>query len=106
MRIHGYFIAAIIGSLLASADCSDPNGTYPVSGKVLYKGEPARGAVVYFHRKNSADPLQEHTPQGVVGEDGTFTLTSPVGKGALPGEYVVLIEWKQGAGKFRGEALP
>jgi hypothetical protein len=69
---------------------------------VLHNGEPATGAVVYFHRKGDADRLHEHVPQGVVGEDGTFTLASPAGAGALPGEYAVLIEWKVGAGKLRG----
>ena len=89
---------------LSSAGCGNSNGLYPVSGKVLYKGEPAKGAAVYFHRKKGTDPPQTHTPQGVVQEDGTFTLASPIGNGALPGEYVVLIEWKKGAGKVRGRS--
>jgi hypothetical protein len=104
MRTRLYFTVAIVGGMLAYAGCGNPNGAYPVFGKVLYKGEPAKGAVVYFHRKSVTDPLQEHTPQGVVQEDGTFTLASPLGKGALPGEYVVLIEWKEGAGKIRGRS--
>jgi hypothetical protein len=104
MRNHLYLTVAIAGGILACAGCGNPNGAYSVSGKVLYKGAPAKGAVVYFHRKNVTDPLQEHTPQGVVQEDGTFTLASPIGKGALPGEYVVLIEWKEGAGKLRGRS--
>jgi hypothetical protein len=104
MRNHLHFAVAVAGGILACAGCGNPNGAYPVSGKVLYQGEPAKGAVVYFHRKNVTDPLQEHTPQGIVQEDGTFTLASPVGKGALPGEYVVLIEWKEGAGKVRARS--
>jgi hypothetical protein len=102
LRHHLYFMTAIVGGILTCAGCGNSNGVYPVSGKVLYKGEPAKGAIVYFHRKSVTDILQEHTPQGVVEEDGTFTLVSPLGKGALPGEYVVLIEWKEGAGKGRG----
>jgi hypothetical protein len=88
--------------LLAGAGCGDSSGLYPVTGRVLSHGEPARGAVVYFHRKGVTDPLQEQVPQGVVGEDGTFALASPAGAGALPGEYAVLIEWKEGAGQAPG----
>jgi hypothetical protein len=77
---------------------------YPVNGKVLVNGEPAVGATVTFVRKGSPDPLKEPTPQGVVGEDGTFTLSGPGGDGALPGEYAVLVEWKEGAGTKRGRA--
>ena len=62
------------------------------------------GATVAFYRKGSTDRAQEHTPQGVVAEDGSFELTSPAGKGAAPGEYVVLVEWKVGAGKARGRS--
>jgi hypothetical protein len=75
-----------------------------VSGKVLFNGEPAVGATVTFVRRGAADPLKEQTPQGIVGEDGTFTLNGPGGEGAQPGEYVVLVEWKEGAGARRGRA--
>jgi hypothetical protein len=77
---------------------------YPVRGKVLHNGRPAAGATLYFHRQNVTDPLNEHTPQGVVAEDGSFTLAGPAGEGALPGTYAVLVEWKEGAGKRRGRA--
>jgi hypothetical protein len=86
------------------AGCGKSNGLYPVSGKVLYKGEPAVGAAVYFHRTGAPDPLHEQPAQGIVREDGTFTLAGPAGEGALPGEYVVLVEWKEGAGKGRGRS--
>jgi hypothetical protein len=101
MRHPRFFAVVLGGSLFAVCGCGS-NGVYPVSGKVLYQGEPASGAMVYFHRKGEIDRLREHVPQGIVGDDGTFTLASPAGKGALPGEYAVLIEWKEGAGKLRG----
>jgi hypothetical protein len=88
---------------LAAASCGNAGGLYPVRGKVLYKGEPAAGATVSFVRKGG-DRLHDPTPQGVVGEDGTFTLAGPSGEGAAPGEYVVLVEWKDGAGRGRGRA--
>src|SRR5262245_14836726 len=89
---------------LAGAGCGDAGGLYPVHGKVLFKGEPAVGATVYFVRKGAADPTREQTLQGVVAEDGSFTLASPAGTGALPGAYVVLVEWKEGAGKKKGRS--
>jgi hypothetical protein len=99
------FLSIMTATLsLCCASCGNSAGLYPVSGKVLSKGEPASGAMVTFVRKGVADPLSEPTPQGVVQEDGTFTLAGPTGVGALPGEYIVLVEWKEGAGKGRGRA--
>jgi len=99
---HCLLAVAALGALLL-ASCGNSNGLYPVRGKVLCNGEPAVGATVTFVRKG-ADPLHEPTPQGVVGEDGAFTLAGPAGKGAAPGEYAVLVEWKEGAGAKRGRA--
>jgi hypothetical protein len=89
---------------LTLVGCSSSNGLYPVHGQVLYKGKPAVGATVAFVRKGVTDPFQEQMPQGVVQEDGSFSLTGPTGAGAVPGEYVVLIEWKEGASKARGRS--
>jgi len=86
----------------AWSSCGKSSGLYPVTGKVLFNGEPAAGAIVTFILKDSADPFKDSTPQGIVEEDGTFTLAGPVGEGAAPGEYVVLVEWKEGAGSKRG----
>ena len=97
-------VAALATACFITAGCGGPNGLYPVSGKVLYHGEPASGATVTFVRKGAADRQQEQTPQGVVHEDGTFTLACPGGDGAAPGEYAVLVEWKEGAGKKKGRA--
>jgi hypothetical protein len=104
----------LFGSLLivtaCLSGCRNSNGLYPVRGKVLYRGEPAVGAAVYFHRKDVADPLQEQTSQGIIGQDGAFELAGANGKGALPGEYAVLIEWKDATrrkapDRFRGRYM-
>jgi hypothetical protein len=94
---------ALLAGLVVCAGCNS-SGLYPVSGKVLVNGEPASGATVTFVRKGSADPLKEQTLQGTVGDDGNFTLSGPAGEGAPAGEYVVLVEWKEGAGKTKGRA--
>jgi hypothetical protein len=95
------FVAACA---LPCAACGPGNGLYPVRGQVLYKGKPAAGATVSFVRKGVTDPYQEQTPQGVVQGDGSFTLAGARGAGAAPGDYIVLIEWKEGAGKRRGRS--
>ncbi|QJW99420.1 hypothetical protein [Frigoriglobus tundricola] len=102
MRRQLFALAAAACALVCSS-CG-PSGLYPVTGKVFVNGEPAVGATVSFVRKGAADPLKEPNAQGVVGEDGTFTLSGPGGAGAPAGDYVVLIEWKEGAGKARGRA--
>src|SRR5262249_3910537 len=98
------FPFAVAACALACSSCGSSSGLYPVSGKVLVNGEPAVGATVTFVRKGSADPLKEPTPRGTVGEAGTFTVRGPGGDGAPPGEYVVLVEWKEGAGGKHGRA--
>jgi hypothetical protein len=88
---------------LACAACGS-GGLYPVKGSVTHKGQPAAGATVTFLKKSQTSGTREAVAQGVVGEDGTFELFGPAGKGAPPGEYVVLVEWKEGAGRARGRA--
>lgn len=64
-----------------------------VEGKVLYNGQPAKGAVVVFHPQGKDDLTTRH-PAGVTGDDGTFSLsTQQPGDGAAPGDYDVTITW-------------
>jgi hypothetical protein len=80
---------------VGAAGCGNRPGYYPVYGKVLYKGTPAAGAVVYFHREGPSAVPSSPIPFGIVEEDGSFYLTSDgVGDGCPPGKYAVLVEWK------------
>jgi hypothetical protein len=89
---------------LACASCGNPHGLAPVSGKVMYKGAPAVGAAVFFHRRG-ADRLGEQTIMGIVQPDGSFTLDcGALGKGAPPGEYDVLLQWRNPQ-QTRGKAI-
>jgi hypothetical protein len=72
-------------------------GYYTVQGKVFYKGEPAAGAVVYFHPEGA--PAGPTIPFGIVEDDGRFFLSSDgAGDGCRPGKYAVLVEWRDKAG--------
>jgi hypothetical protein len=88
--------------VLACTSCGNKNNLYPVSGKVTYNRAPAAGATVFF-RRQGADPMNEHLIMGIAGKDGSFVLVSgSLGKGAPPGEYDVLIEWKRFIGQGEG----
>jgi hypothetical protein len=119
LRIDSRTYIAVAALASACAGCGHPEGFYPVSGKVLYRGEPASGAAVYFHSRGPAVPDVE-VPSGVVEPDGTFRIASGEVPGALAGSYDVLIEWRdpsasrvpvtpvsdRGRAKGRGKAAP
>jgi hypothetical protein len=97
------FLVLVVLSLSA---CGKNNNLHSTTGTVLYKGEPAVGAIVYFNLKG-ADPMTAHTASAVVGADGTYALaTSNLGEGAAPGEYTVLIRWPVEGAKDGGRAAP
>ncbi len=91
-----WFFAAVAALLtLVSTSCSQSGpGFYPVHGKVTYKGQPATGAAVHFHREGETAEETTNFPIGVADEEGNFSLeVHGVGTGALPGKYKVLIRW-------------
>jgi hypothetical protein len=50
---------------------------YPVRGQVFYQGRPAAGALVRLHPLPPT-PAPPFLPRGLVGADGSFTLTTDV----------------------------
>jgi hypothetical protein len=98
-------IFCVTAALVLACSSCNRNNLYPVSGKVTYKGSPASGATVFFYPQ-SGKPVNDCMTIGVVGEDGSFEVVcGSLGKGAPPGEYDVVIEWKpvsvQGKGRPR-----
>jgi hypothetical protein len=88
------WLVVLVG--VAAPGCGNPAGLFPVSGKVLYKGEPASGAVVHFHRQTGQEATRQPIPYGIVEDDGRFDLISDgLGSGARPGSYSVLVEWRE-----------
>ena len=85
--------AALAGVLLLGASCSGRKTVYPVTGKVLFEGRPAAGALVQFHPLDKADNTAV-VPLGEAGPDGTFRLTSYAHEdGAPAGRYTVTVSW-------------
>ena len=79
---------------LAVSSCGGGGNQYPVRGQVFYEGQPATGAVVFFHPQDDHAPTGDSsgghasmadTPFGKVGPDGSFELTTyGKGRGAPP----------------------
>ena len=89
---------------LTCTSCGQQVKIYHVSGVVTFNGSPASGAVVFFHRQGDGNSANEAIGApiaiAVVQDDGSFELVSgSSGKGAPPGDYVVLVEWKKESGQ-------
>src|SRR5207244_3219066 len=70
-------------------------------GKVRFKNEAVKGAMVTFHPKD-VDPVKSIRSTGVTKEDGSFTLTTGDKERAVAGEYVVTLIWpKETPGKAK-----
>ncbi len=91
-RIGLVFLLILGGMALPS--CSGSAGLQPVRGKVLYKNEPIKGAVVFFHPQGNGDINAQH-PSGMTGEDGSFTLMTGSKDGAPVGDYTVTVIWNE-----------
>jgi hypothetical protein len=99
MSKRWFLVIAILTAPVTQAGCGNAPGYYPVYGKVLRNGEPAAGAVVYFHREGPSAPPSATIPFGVVEDDGSFSLVcNDEGNGCPPGKYAVLVEWRDRTG--------
>ena len=83
----------LLSALLLVTSCSGSRAVYPVTGKVLFQGRPAVGAVVQFHPQDQSD-ANPVVPVGQVGADGSFRLTTYAHEdGAPAGRYVITVFW-------------
>jgi hypothetical protein len=88
----------LVGLALWTSSCGDSGRVkvYPVSGKVLYRGEPATGAEVIFYQKHGDRAVATVQPAARVQEDGSFRVTTfKDGDGAPAGEYGIGIVWRR-----------
>lgn len=88
-------IVCLIFTVLAvgGLSCGSSGPTlFPVSGSVMFEGQPAEGATVILEPVDGG--LETSKPSGTVAADGSFTVsTYPHGNGAPAGEYTILISW-------------
>jgi hypothetical protein len=86
-------LAAAVLTLALPGCFENRKPVFPVRGKVLFRGQPAEGALVVFNPLDESDP-QAVKPQGMVGSDGSFEMSTYGEKdGAPAGEYIVSFVW-------------
>jgi hypothetical protein len=84
-------LGVLLGAAVLCSSCSGP-ALNTVQGKVLYKGQPLKGAVVTFHPKGAdAKDVTTVRPVGQTNEEGVFELSTGPKKGVPAGEYVVTL---------------
>ena len=78
MSTRWFFTSVAVLLITISASCSRTGpGLYPVHGTVTYKGQPAEGAIVYFHlQRGSPGSPPGLIPTAVVDSSGKFALGS------------------------------
>jgi hypothetical protein len=70
---------------------SERRAVYPLTGTLVFQGEPAVGAAIVLHPQ---DPSLSARPRATVDPDGSFAVTTyEPGDGAPTGKYKVTIEW-------------
>lgn len=86
-RLARVLCLLLVATLLALPGCNSGPRTFPVHGKVTYKGKPVPNGTVLF------TPLTVGpTATGEIGKDGSYSLTTyKPGDGAVVGKYKVTI---------------
>lgn len=87
-------VIALLSNVSGCQSAKQPPKTYPVTGKVIYKGgQPLTGGAVAFTQPNSTDGST--SVAGRIQDDGSFALETMVDTikvaGAPPGDYQVNI---------------
>jgi hypothetical protein len=78
--------------LVFTVGCGSDSGTIPVHGAVTLDGKPLSGGVITFQPVNVNPKVPNHTAQGTIMPDGTYSMSSfQANDGVLPGEYVVTV---------------
>jgi hypothetical protein len=95
-RFAGWLVPVVA---IVCAGCSRSGPTlYPVRGKVLFEGQPARGATLVLHPLGNSVP-NAIKPRAFVDRDGGFEVfTYAAGDGAPAGEYAVTVIGRIGPG--------
>lgn len=91
-RWRRWWPCLLCGLLCCAAGCADQGPQLvPVTGRVLWKGEPLTAGSIHFH-PDSANDFQQDTPSSLLQTDGSFAVrTFPYGDGIPPGRYKVTL---------------
>jgi hypothetical protein len=85
--------------LVAINACGKGDGrvkVYPAQGKVLVRGTPAEGAIVFFFPAGDAKRPGIPAPNGTTDSQGVYKLsTYEADDGAPEGDYQVSISWPE-----------
>lgn len=97
MLRHASLVLSLLVTL-AGSGCGGRPALVPVSGTVLFRGQPVDGAQVSL-----LAPGAPRNAAGMTDGAGRFTLTTfEPGDGALPGEHKVIVsKWETAAGTGR-----
>jgi hypothetical protein len=104
-RKHAVAIAVllVLAGAWATQAPADRFPVYPVTGKVIVEGDFPAGATVVLHPVDSSRTIR---PRGVVGVDGTFSVTTYLpADGAPAGEYKVTVAWNKPVRNRHGELV-
>ena len=88
--------SAVFLFLVLTFGCADSSGvgrTFPVTGTILFKGEPwtAESTVILLKPDRAKGNQTSFEPVGNVNEQGAYTVTTKGKEGAPPGWYKVLV---------------
>jgi len=84
-------VASLVAcALLAASGCGGEK-LYPVKGKVLLDGTELKAGIVTFVPDTEKGNKAKSSPQGQVGADGTYTLSTDGRSGAPAGWYKVTV---------------
>ena len=90
-------LATLTVALVSGCGKNTTKQTFPVRGQVLVGKQPANGVLVIFTPwpDSAVADWPGGFPRGIVGEDGSFVLTTyQTDDGAPAGEYVVTFLWQ------------
>lgn len=96
-------LAGLFVALAMTLGCGGGPGAVPVEGVVTLDGAPLPNATVALMPLTAANPGPF---SGVSDSTGKFTLGTPDGSGAAPGEYYVNITTVQGGAGIEGAPPP
>ncbi len=91
-------IICLLALFMLLPGCGSSDGKAIITGKVVYKGKGAAGAILTFQAtsSNSASSGLGGAYSGVVAEDGSLRVQLREGEQPpAPGKYIVLVHWPE-----------